>query len=312
MRLAVPDLVSNSYFPAIAAVELGYLRDEGLDVTLDLLFPVTDAATALREGRIDFLAGAAHAPLYAAAEGWGELRLLAALARNTYWFLVVRADSPLERGKWRALREARVGAAPGPDLALRHLLDAAGVDRARAGIEIAPVPGTAGAGVSFGVTAADALERGLIDAFWANGMGAEVAVRRGVGKVLLDARRDGGPAASFTFPALMTTRRLTEENPAAAAAAVRATIRAQEALRADPGLATEVGERLFPAMEAGLIAELIRRDLPFYEPSIGPGTIEGLTSFARGAGLLAPGVEVPYETAVATAFCPPAPPDPSA
>jgi NitT/TauT family transport system substrate-binding protein len=37
MRLAVPDLVSNSYFPAIAAVELSFFKAEGLDVQLDLL-----------------------------------------------------------------------------------------------------------------------------------------------------------------------------------------------------------------------------------------------------------------------------------
>ena len=54
-------------------------------------------------------------------------------------------------------------------------------------------------GVSFGVTAAAALEDGKIDAFWANGMGAEVAVTKGVGKIVLDPRRGVGPAASFNF-----------------------------------------------------------------------------------------------------------------
>ena len=28
MKLAVPDLISNSYFPAVAAVELGFFREE--------------------------------------------------------------------------------------------------------------------------------------------------------------------------------------------------------------------------------------------------------------------------------------------
>src|SRR6516165_8593064 len=32
MKLAVPDLVSSSYFSAVAAVELGYFAREGLDV----------------------------------------------------------------------------------------------------------------------------------------------------------------------------------------------------------------------------------------------------------------------------------------
>ena len=32
MKLAVPDLISNSYFPAVAAAQLGIFREEGLDV----------------------------------------------------------------------------------------------------------------------------------------------------------------------------------------------------------------------------------------------------------------------------------------
>jgi NitT/TauT family transport system substrate-binding protein len=30
MKLAVPDLISNSYFPAVAAVALGFFEEEGL------------------------------------------------------------------------------------------------------------------------------------------------------------------------------------------------------------------------------------------------------------------------------------------
>ena len=29
MRIAVPDLVSNSYFPAVAAIELGFFQAQG-------------------------------------------------------------------------------------------------------------------------------------------------------------------------------------------------------------------------------------------------------------------------------------------
>lgn len=284
MRLAVPDLVSNSYFPAIAAVELGYLRDEGLDVELELLFPVTDAAQALRDGGIDFLAGAAHAPLYADAD-WGDQRLLAALSRNMYWFLVVRPDLDVTRETLEELRDVRIGAAPGPDLGLRRLLTAAGVDIDAAGVTIAPVRGADAGDVSFGVTAARALADGHIDAFWANGMGAEVAVRTGVGRVVVDARRDDGPAASFTFAALMTTGRTARERPDETARVVRGVVRAQRELRRDPTLATRVGKALFPEMEAGLIATLIERDGPFYEPEITPDAVTGLVHFARATGL---------------------------
>jgi hypothetical protein len=81
MRLAVPDLVSNSYFPAVAAAELGYLHDEGVDAELELMFPVTDAAAALRDGEIAFLAGAAHAPFHV-DPGWRETRLRGSRGRT--------------------------------------------------------------------------------------------------------------------------------------------------------------------------------------------------------------------------------------
>ena len=38
-RIAVPDFVSNSYFPAIAAIELGFFAKEGLEVRPRADFP---------------------------------------------------------------------------------------------------------------------------------------------------------------------------------------------------------------------------------------------------------------------------------
>src|SRR5207302_2340413 len=133
-------------------------------------------------------------------------------------------------------------------------------------VKIAPVPGAVGAGVNFGVTAAKALEDRKIDGFWANGMGTEVAVRRGVGTVVLDVRRGDGPKAAFnyTMASIATTDKLIERPPATAAAVVRAIGNTHAALRQNVARATEVGRKLFPPSEAELIAELIRRDLPYY------------------------------------------------
>ena len=52
MELAIPDLISNSYFPALAAAELGYFQREELDVSVELIFPVDRAYEALRDGEI--------------------------------------------------------------------------------------------------------------------------------------------------------------------------------------------------------------------------------------------------------------------
>ena len=297
LRVAIPDMISPSYFPAIAAVELGCFADEGLEATIELVFPVTRAFELLRDGEVDYVGGAAHAPLYV-FDAWEGCRLLCALSRHMYWFLVVRADLDSARGDLAAIAGLRIGAAPGPVDGLRRMLAEVGMDPDR-DVAIQPVPGSAGGGVSFGVTAARALEDGLLDGFWANGMGAEVAVQRGTGKVLLDARRGDGPpgAVDYTFAALAATAHRVEREPAQAAAAVRAITAAQRALRADPSLATEAARPHFGDFETGLIAGLIARDAPFYDPEIDPGTVDALNAFARDLGIL--GDEpVPYDRVV--------------
>jgi NitT/TauT family transport system substrate-binding protein len=285
IRVAIPDLVSPSYFPAIAAVELGFLPD----AKLDLLYPVTRTYEELREGRLDFVGGASHAVLYAFKD-WQGGRLLCALAQHMYWFLVVKSSLKVRKGDLHALKGLRIGAAPGPVDGLKQLLRRAGVD----GVQIGPVPGVAGEKASFGLMAAKALAEGKIDGFWANGMGAEVAVRENIGSVVLDARREGtAEMKGYTFPALVCR---ADTNPKMAKAARQAVISAQKALREDPGRASAVGQRLFPAQEASLIAELIRRDAPFYDATISRESVESMNRFARDLGLLSR--QVSYEDVV--------------
>lgn len=287
MKVAIPDLISNSYFPVCAAVELGFFQQEGLDLQLEMIFPVDRAYRALRDGEVDFVGGSAHSAL-AAFPDWKGVKLLAAQAQGMYWFLVMRSDLNPERGDLGIVKGRRIGAAPWVEMGLRRLLMAGGVDPQRDRVDIAPVPGAGDGGVNFGVTAAKALESGEIDGFWANGMGTEVAVRSGAGTVVLDVRRGDGPPEAFgyTFASLATSDDLIGRNPAAAAGAVRALVRAQRALKADPGLATAVGEKLFPPREAALIRTLIERDLPCYDPAISPAAVEGMNAFARDLGIL--------------------------
>ena len=84
----------------------------------------------------------------------------------------------------------------------------------------------------------------------------------------------------------MATDPFIERSPAAAAAAVRAIVHAQAALRENVALAFDVGRRLFPASEAALIVDLIRRDLPYYNAAISPGSVAAMTQFSRDLGIL--------------------------
>ena len=218
MELAIPDLISNSYFPVLAAAELGYFQREELDVTVDLIFPVDRAYEALRDGEIDFVGGAAHAAL-AAFPQWRGVKLLGALTQGMYWFLVMRSELGIARGDLAALRGRRIGAAPWVELGLRRLLAASSLDLVRDRIEIGPVPGATGPSIDFGLTAAEALASGKIDGFWANGMAAELALSSGTGTIVLDVRRGDGPPGCFdyTMPVLATTDQVVEQSPDIAA-----------------------------------------------------------------------------------------------
>jgi len=230
------------------------------------------------------------------------LMLVGAPALGMYWFRVMRADLGARRGDIDVVRGRRIGAAPFVELGLRALLTAAGIDPVRDRVSIGPVPGSLGLKVNTGVTVAKALADGVIDGFWANGMGAELAVRRGAGTIVLDVRRGDGPKQCFdyTFPGLAVTDRLIESDPDVVAAAVRAIVATQGALKRDLSLATAVGRRLFPPQEAELIADLIARDLPYYDAAISRHTVDVMNAFAREVGLL--NGQPRYEDVVAPAF----------
>jgi NitT/TauT family transport system substrate-binding protein len=127
-------------------------------------------------------------------------------------------------------------------------------------------------------------------------------LRCGEVSVVLDVRRGDGPKEcfNFTMPVIVTTDRLIERQPESAAGAIKAIMATQSALRRDVGSATQVGRKLFPENEANLIAELIRRDLPFYDPSISEAFVESMAAFARSVGLLQG--DPSYEQVVAQEF----------
>jgi len=297
----MPDLISNSHFPATAATQLGFFAREGLDATIEHFHPASRAFEALRDGVVDFVAGPAHGMLFAFPE-WRGGKLLAALAQGTFWMLVMRSDLGAKRGDLSVVHGKRIAAVPVVELGLRLLLEEAGIDLESAAVQIVPVPGSESAGFAAGVAAAKALADGTIDGFWANATGAEMAVRRGIGTIVLDVRRGDGPPAAFhyTMPGFATTDRTIEKDPAMVAAAVRAIVETQKALRRDVQLAADVGRKLFPPEETGVIVDVVKRDLPYYDATITEAAVAGLNGFTRRAGLLKG--DASYEKVVATQF----------
>jgi NitT/TauT family transport system substrate-binding protein len=300
LRIAAVDLISNTCFPALAADELGFFKAEGLDASIELAASL-GATKALRAGAADaMVAGSVHDVLTEFPD-WEGVKIAVALSQGTPWLLTVRADLPAKRGELNAVRGLRLTAAEGPDLALKTMLTGAGIDPAR-DLQIVELPGARSRDVSFGVFAARALEAKQIDGFWANAMGAETAVSRGVGKILIDVRRgdDPGEVRYFTFAGMATTDNFIAREPEAIGAAVRAIVEAQKALRADPSLAREVGKKKFPADAAELIATVVARDAEFYDPEINEAAIEKMNRFAQSVGHLSR--PVVYQDVVAVRY----------
>ncbi|MGZ8487962.1 MAG: ABC transporter substrate-binding protein, partial [Candidatus Binatia bacterium] len=169
-------------------------------------------------------------------------------------------------------------------------------------LDIVELPGAKSRDVSFGVFAARALQANQIDGFWANAMGGESATSCGAGQILVDVRRGDDPAEVrfCTFAGMATTDDFIAREPEAMAAAVRAIVKAQNALRADPALARVVGLRKFPKEAAELIANVVTRDAEFYDPAISEESIAKMNRFAESVGQLT--APVKYEEVVAVRY----------
>ena len=132
-------------------------------------------------------------------------------------------------------------------------------------------------------------------------MGAEIAIRTGVGTLVLDVRRGDGPKAGFnyTMATLATTDKLIAEQPEKIAGAVRAIASTQLALQTDVQLAENVAAKLFPENSSHIV-ELVRRDLPFYRSDLSHAFVEGINRFARTIKIL--DEDVSYSNIVAEQF----------
>jgi ABC-type nitrate/sulfonate/bicarbonate transport system substrate-binding protein len=299
-RICGPDLDSPSYFVAIAAVELGHFKQEGVDI--EFVYNTKQGPELMLDGKVHFIGG----PAYAATRtfpGWQGVKLLCGLAQYSYWFMAVRKSLDIKRGDLQALKGLRISAATSwPGMGLRYMLADAGIDLERDNVQLIPPPPPYGDKGFLARNGVDTIINGTADAYWGNGMRVALGESMGIAKLHLDLRRgDGPPGARFyNFPALTTTERVVNEHPEVAAGAVRAIVKAQKALRANPSLAGEIGRRLFPADEAELITGLIERDAPFYDAQITHEAVDGLMKFAKGFALVEKAV--PYEQLIATQF----------
>src|SRR5215470_7385122 len=167
MRITVADAISPSYFVAIAAVQLGFFQEEGVE--MEFVFPPADPSQALRDGVVDFYGGSPYAGLHR-FPGWRGGAVLCALSHYTYWFLAVRSDLKSERGDVNAVKGLRLSASVLPGLTMKRLLEESGIDLQRDNVRIVASPRRTSQNWAW--DGVDALERGVADGYWGNGLRA--------------------------------------------------------------------------------------------------------------------------------------------
>ena len=285
---------------ATAAVKLGFFEQEGVDVEFVAEYGAKHGPERLRDGTIYFFGG----PAFAATRAfpmWKGVKLVCALAQFSYWFMGVRKELDIPRGDVTALKGLRISSSFAfPRTALRHLFVETGIDMDRDEIRIVEsLPTTSELHSRDGVRA---IQEKYADGFWGNGMRLALAERAGLAKLHLDLRRGDGPpgARYYNFAALTTTDALIEKEPEIAAAAVRAIVTTQKALKADPLLAKKIGDEVFPGDEAELMPTLVARDAPFYDATITAEAVAGINTFAKTNGLI--DQPLAYEQIVAAQF----------
>jgi NitT/TauT family transport system substrate-binding protein len=301
-RLMVADVDSPSYFVATAAAKLGFFAQEGINVEFEPVYGAKYGPERLRDGTLHFFGGPAYAATRA-FPAWKGAKLLCALSQYSYWFMAVRADLEVKRGDITAVKGLRIACSPTfPEMGLRYMLAEAGIDPTHDNVRIVATPTAHGQEHLKGRDGVVAIEQGIADGYWGNGMRVAIGESLGVAKLHLDLRRGDGPPGArwYNFAALTTTEQLVREQPQVAAGAIRAIVRTQRALSANPGLATEVARDLFPREEASLIAGLIERDAPFYDATISTQAVDGVNKFAKANGLIVD--PIPYDTLVASEF----------
>ncbi len=93
----------------------------------------------------------------------------------------------------------------------------------------------------------------------------------------------------YTIAALIATDALIARDPEGVAAAVRAIVKTQQALKGNPAQAAEVGRRPFPPDAAAMIANLVPRDLLFYDPVVSDEAVAAIHRYPGHRPPVGPG-----------------------
>jgi ABC-type nitrate/sulfonate/bicarbonate transport system substrate-binding protein len=240
---AVYPSVDIQYLPAYVALAKGYYKDEGLDVELIVMRGARTGVQAVLSGDAHFVMalGAAVSAIWSGA----DLKIVAQMMNRQPFSLIVRPEIQ----KVADLRGKKIGASVGSTtFALVHeYLKQNGVDPDK-GVEYVNISG-AGPRIA-------ALEKGLIAAGPLAPPTDVKAVQAGLKRLVYF----GDILPEMAVTGLVTSTRLTKENPATVEKMVRAIVRATKSSHDDPAaaLAAMQGYMKMPPEDARESYRLVR------------------------------------------------------
>jgi len=273
VRVAIGGQNQMIYLPTTLAQELGFYREEGLDIELQDFAGGAKALQALVGGSADVVSGFYDHTIQMAAEG----RALVAFVTMLRFPGLVLVTSPQSADKVKAIEDLKgriagvTTAGSSSQMLLVYLLQ-------RHGVQADSVSITA---IGSAATAIAAIEHGKVDA----GMMADpsftlVAKRNPGARVLADLRTAAGVKAAFgtaTYPAsvLYTTTEWMRTNHDATAKLAHAITRTLAWMQAhSPQEIADRTPKTFRGEDDALYIEALRASMPMFSPD-GAMTADG-------------------------------------
>lgn len=289
-----------TFSPVYVAKELGYFKDEGLDVDI---FETTSGSAlnaALLGGSVAATASGYSQPLVMSDQGKKLKGIVGMEMASPYVFLVnpklnIPADDP--QALANALKGKRFGVV---SIGSSGHMTAEGL-LARYGVSNKDVTFVA---VGAGSSALAALKSGAVDAVNPTEPDVTQILDSGVGVIALDLRKTAAEKVYSTLPSstIQATAEWIDANPDAAAAIVRAITRANDTLRRDPKTSLDVLSKLYPNLSRENIEKVYASSKDNFKSAIEEEQFVNAQKVYLQAGLVKKPVS--YESVVATQFQP--------
>ncbi|MEO8937528.1 MAG: ABC transporter substrate-binding protein [Burkholderiaceae bacterium] len=288
---------SLMYVPVYIALSKGFLKDEGLDVSMKTSQGTDKGMAALLSGSADIVLIGPEATIYVQkSESTLKTKMFAGNTATDGYFLVSRKKA--DNFDWNSLKGKQImtwrpGSAPDIFFATalrRHSLEAPrDVDIVS---NVAPV-------ARMGAWLSGQADYGIFPE-----PNASMLEKDGKGFVVASVGHEVGPVDYTVFTA---TDAYIEKNPAILQAWTNAMARAQKYARATSSeqVAKDIAQ-FFPGMDIALIQSSVERNRKFgiwkSTPLIEPAAIEKLQDMLVQSGVLTDAARVKYEDVVVTKF----------